>query len=143
MFRQLIRAPGRSRTALTVELFGWLILLEAPIMILAPQFAASLLRLPALDAPAVNYFRLAGLLVGGLGLLYIASGRLNSREFAFASLLDRPLVPFVMLAFWWLGVIPGSLALIFTLQDGISFIWTLLTWRAERSAAAPPTPPRP
>jgi hypothetical protein len=29
-------------------------------------------------------------------MLYVVAGRLNLREFAFASLLDRPIVPVVM-----------------------------------------------
>jgi hypothetical protein len=102
-------------------------------MLLTPHLAASLLNLPALSDQAANYFRLVGLLAGGVGMLYIISGRLNSTGFAFASLLDRPLVPFVMLVLWLTGVVPGALALAFAIQDGASFLWTLLTWRSEQS----------
>ena len=132
MFRRLLHAPGQSRAARTVELFGWLIFLEGPIMLLAPHFAATVLHLPALNEQAANYFRILGLPVGGLGMLYIVSGRLNAEGFVFASLLDRPIVPFVMLVLWWRGIIPGPLALAFSVQDSISFLWTLRTWRAER-----------
>ncbi|HEX6436487.1 MAG TPA: hypothetical protein VF182_05105, partial [Candidatus Binatia bacterium] len=64
-------------------------------------------------------------------LLYIASGRLNAAGFVFASMLDRPLVPFAMAILWYLEVIPGPLAIIFSIQDFGSFLWTLKTWRAE------------
>lgn len=131
---RLFHVPLQTKAARTVELFGWLILLEGPLMLLAPNFAASVLHLPALTGQAVNYFRLVGLLVGGIGMLYVASGRLNSQGFVFASLLDRPLVPFIMLALWRLRIIPGPLALMFSIQDGGSFLWTLTTWRAERSS---------
>ena len=130
---RLLHAPGQSRSARTVEVFGWLIFFEGPVMLLAPHFAASLLHLPALNEQAANYFRLLGLPVGGLGMLYIVSGRLNADGFVFASLLDRPLVPFVMLVLWRLDIVPGPLALAFTLQDASSFFWTLITWRSERS----------
>jgi len=136
MFHRLLRAPGQSRTARTVEVFGWVILFEGSVMLLAPYFAASLLNLPALSDQAANYFRILGLPVGGLGMLYIASGRLNSEGFAFASLLDRPLVPIVMLLLWKHEIIPGALALMFSVEDTVSFLWTLLTWRSERSATA-------
>jgi hypothetical protein len=136
MFHRLLHAPGQSRTARTVEVFGWVILFEGSVMLLAPHFAASLLNLPALSDQATNYFRILGLPVGGLGMLYIASGRLNSEGFAFASLLDRPLVPIVMLLLWKHEIIPGALALMFSVEDTVSFLWTLLTWRSERSAAA-------
>ena len=137
MFHRLLHAPGQSRTAHTIELFGWLILLESPVMLLAPHLAASLLHIPPLNEQAANYFRVLGLPIGGLGMLYVASGRLNSEGFAFASLLDRPIVPFVMAALWWHEIIPGPLALVFIVQDVGSFLWTLFTWRAERSVAHP------
>jgi hypothetical protein len=136
-FSRLLHATGQSRSARTVEWFGWLILLEGLCMLFAPHFSASVLHLPPLGEPAANYFRLVGLLVGGLGMLYIASARLNAGGFVFASLLDRPLVPFVMLVLWRLEIVPGPLAAVFALQDGGSFLWTLLTWRAEQKSAGP------
>ena len=93
MFTRLWRAQGQSRAAKTVEAFGWLILFEGVSIVLAPHFIASLLHLPALAEQAANYFRLAGVLVSGIGMLYVVSGRLNAEGFVFASLLDRPLVP--------------------------------------------------
>jgi hypothetical protein len=139
MFHRLLHAPGQTRTARTVELFGWLIFLESPVMLLAPHFAASVLHIPPLNEQAANYFRILGLPIGGLGMLYIISGRLNAEGFAFASLIDRPIVPFVMLLLWWHGIIPGPLALVFVIQDVGSFLWTLFAWRSEQSRAASTT----
>ena len=133
LFLQLLRPQNRTRTSKTVEVFGWLILVESNLMLLAPHLAASVLHLPPLVEQAAHYFQLVGLLVGGLGMLYIVSGRMDSEGFFFASLLDRPLVPFVMLVLWRFQIIPGPLALAFSLQDGLSFWWTLATWRAERA----------
>lgn len=135
MFAQLLAATAQSRAAKTVELFGWLILLESMVLFVAPHFAASLLHLPDLSEQAANYVRLVGLLVGGLGMLYIVSGRMNAQGFVFASLLDRPLVPPVMAALWLVGMIPGTLALLFAVQDFGSFLWTLSTWRKEQRAS--------
>jgi len=101
------------------------------ILMLSPQFAAELLHLPALVPQGASYLRLVALLVGGLGMLYIVSGRLNAEGFVFASLLDRPLVPPVMAMLWYFGIIPGPLALLFAVQDFASFVWTLFAWRAE------------
>jgi hypothetical protein len=75
------------------------------------------------------------LLVCGVAMLYIASGRLNAQGFVFASMLDRPLVPIAMAILWYLGIIPGTLALIFSIQDFGSFLWTLFTWRTEHPEA--------
>jgi uncharacterized protein YjeT (DUF2065 family) len=131
MFHRLITVRGQSRSAKTVEVFGWLILLEGTLVVLFPHFVARILHLPPLVEQAGNYFRLVGLLVTGVGMLYIASGRLNATGFVFASLLDRPLVPLAMAILWYLEIIPGPLALIFSIQDFGSFLWTLKTWRAE------------
>ena len=134
VFCRLVAASGQSRAAKTVEVFGWLILLEGSIVLLFPAFAAAVLHLPTLDPQAENYFRLIGLLVSGIAMLYVASGRLNAEGFIVASLLDRPLVPFAMAILWYLDIIPWPLALIFSLQDFGSFLWTLHTWRAEKQA---------
>jgi hypothetical protein len=128
---RLLTARDQSRSAKSVEVFGWLILLEGTLVVLLPDLVARILHLPPLVEQAANYFRLVGLLVSGVGMLYIASGRLNAAGFVFASLLDRPLVPFAMAVLWYLQIIPGPLALIFSLQDFGSFLWTLTTWRAE------------
>jgi hypothetical protein len=133
MFRRLLSAQGQSPSAKTVEVFGWLILIEGTIVLFAPHFVISLLHIATLSDQAAHYFRLVGLLVCGVGMLYIASGRLNAEGFVFASMLDRPLVPFAMAILWYLDIIPGPLALIFALQDFGSFLWTLLRWRAEHA----------
>jgi hypothetical protein len=131
MISALLSASGRGRAARTVEVFGWLILAEGSIEFLAPDFAAAVLHLPPLVEQAANYFRLVGLLTGGLGMLYVVTGRLGSEAFVFASMLDRPLVPFVMAGLWHFNLIPWQLAVAFSLQDFGSFLWTLFTWRAE------------
>jgi len=131
MFRRLFTAEGQSRSARTVEIFGWLILVEGASVVLLPQLAVGLLHLPPLVGQAENYFRLVGILVSGVGMLYVVSGRLNAEGFVFASMLDRPLVPVAMAVLWHLEIIPRPLALIFSLQDFGSFLWTLVTWRSE------------
>src|ERR1700739_4805666 len=98
MLGRLLRAEGQSRAAKAVEAFGWLILIEGSAVLFVPHFVASVLHLSPLAEQAANHFRLAGLLVSGLGMLYIASGRLNAEGFVFVSMLDRPLVPLAMAA---------------------------------------------
>lgn len=133
MFWRLIHAPGQSRAARTVEVFGWIMLAESLLVMLAPHQVAALLHLPGLSEQAANYFRLMSLLLGGLGMLYVVSGRLDARGFVFASMLDRPLVPFIMAALWYHGIVPAPLALLFAVSDTTSFLWTLSAWRTERT----------
>lgn len=131
MFERLLSAQGQNRTAKTIEVFGWLVLVEGMLIMFAPHFVASVLHMPPLADAAVNFFRLAALLVCGVGMLYVVSGRLSSEGFAFASLLDRPLVPPTMAVLWYLDIIPGPLALAFSIQDFAGFLWTLSAWRAS------------
>ena len=135
MFDRLLHAKVQGRTGKTVEWFGWLCLLEGCALLLAPRVVAALLQIQLVADQAVDYMRIMGLLAGGIGMLYVVSGRVNAHGFAFASLLDRPLVPPIMAILWDLGIVPASLALVFSLQDFSGFLWTLSAWRAERAHA--------
>jgi len=137
MCGRLVVADGQTRAARSVEGFGWIELVLGTLILNAPHLAASLLRLPALDLQAENYSRLVGLLVSGLGLLYIVSGRLNSTEFAFASMVDRPMVPFVMAVLVRKGIVPIQLAVAFSISDFGSFLWTLFSWRLDQTHGSP------
>ncbi len=97
--------------------------------------SAGLLRFELVSVEGANFLRMVGLLVGGVGMLYTVSGRVNAEGFVFASLLDRPLVPPIVAVLWYLGFLPGVLALLFALEDFGSFLWTLRAWRAERTPA--------
>jgi len=136
MFDRLRRADGQGRTAKTVEWFGWLCLLEGLALLFAPRTVASLLHIELLADQATHFLRIIGLLAGGVGMLYIVSGRVNAEGFAFASLLDRPLVPPIMAVLWYLGIVPASLALLFAVQDFAGFLWTLGAWRSEFASRA-------
>ena len=54
MFRRLRSPEDQSRTAKTVEIFGWILLLESVLIFLAPRLVASLLHLPLLERAAAN-----------------------------------------------------------------------------------------
>jgi hypothetical protein len=133
MLGRLLRAEGQSRAAKAVEAFGWLILIEGSAVLFVPHFVASVLHLSPLAEQAANYFRLAGLLVSGLGMLYIASGRLNAEGFR-VRLHAGPAA----------GPLGHGSPLVarhhsrasradFSIQDFGSFLWTLNVWRAETS----------
>ena len=69
------------------------------------------------------------------GVIDRAKGQPRPRPAPIGRRLDRPLVPIAMAVLWYLNIIPGSLALIFAIQDFGSFLWTLSTWRSESRLA--------
>src|SRR5579862_8482987 len=131
MLLSMFQGKPQSASARTVEIFGYIELTLGLSIFFVPRFMAGLLALPDLSDQAASYVRLVGLLVTGLGVLYIVSGRLNARGFVFASMLDRPLVPVVMAILWYLNIVPAGLAIAFSISDFGSFLWTFFTWRAE------------
>jgi hypothetical protein len=139
MLRRLLRAEGQGRAAKTVEIYGWVVLIEGAICMISPQSVAMVLGIPPLVGQGVDYFRLAGVWVAGIGLLYVLSGRLNANGFVFSTLLDRPLVLPILGVLWYFGMVPGTLALGAGLQDLVTCLWTLTIWRKEFGGAGTST----
>ena len=131
MFSRLGKAEVQTRAARTVEYFGWLDLVLGLSILVAPRWAAALLHLPPLGVQDANYLHMVGTLVSTLGMLYTVSGRLNSEGFVVASLLDRPLVPVIMAVLWSMHILPGPLAVAFSISDFGGFLWTFSAWRAD------------
>ena len=127
----LLHRRAQSRAAKSVEIFGYIMLAESLAVLLVPELVAALLQLDPLSVQSATYFRIGGLLIGGLGILYVISGRLNANGFIFASMIDRPLVPPTMLLLWSLSIVPGTLALAFSTLDFGTFLWTFFAWRAD------------
>lgn len=131
MLQHLLRADDQGRAAKTVEIYGWVVLVEGAACMYAPHAVATMLGIPALIGQGADYFRLAGVWVAGIGLLYVLSGRLNATGFVFSTLLDRPLVLPILGAMWFFGLVPGVLALGAGLQDLVTCLWTWSAWRRE------------
>src|SRR5260370_18234050 len=100
-----------------------------------------MLRGPRAGRQDAKYLRLVGLLVGGLGMLYVVAGRLNAQGFVFASLLDRPLVPAIMAVLWYQEILPRPVAIPFSFNDLGGFFWTLFAWPADSGLCPRPSPP--
>ena len=141
MFHRLWKPTGQTRVDRTIEIFGWIDLVLGFGILVAPRLVEMVLGVPPLTVQGANYLRLAGLLVAGLGTLYVVSGRLGSAEFAFASLVDRPFVPVIMAILWYRDIVPGPLALAFSVVDFGGFLWTLSAWRAATRGVAAGSPP--
>lgn len=131
MFRHLLKPETSTRSSRSVEYFGWLELGLGWAILIAPHVSASILHLPAISDLDANYLRVVGVLVVALGVLYIVSGRMNAQGFVVASLLDRPLVPVIMAVLWSREILPGPVAIAFSISDFGSFLWTAFAWRMD------------
>jgi hypothetical protein len=116
MLHRLLRAEGQGRAAKTVEIYGWVVLIEGAASMISPLLVAKVLGIAPLAGQGVDYF---------------LSGRLNANGFVFATLLDRPLVLPLLGILWYFGMVAGTLALAAGLQDLLTCLWTLTIWRQE------------
>jgi uncharacterized protein YjeT (DUF2065 family) len=106
MFKRLLSPPEQSRAAKTVEIYGWIIFLEGGLLLLFPDFMARLMHFGPLTPQASGFLRLVGMLVSGVGMLYVLSGRLNAEGFVFATFIDWPFVAPTLATLWYLGPLP-------------------------------------
>jgi hypothetical protein len=83
MFGRLAHPAERGRATKTVEAFGWFVLLEGLALLFAPRMVAGLLHIEIAADQVTDYMRIMGLLAGGVGMLYVVSGRVNAIGFAF------------------------------------------------------------
>jgi uncharacterized protein YjeT (DUF2065 family) len=78
MFKRLFWSPEQSRAAKTVEIYGWIIFVEGGLLLLFPDFMASVMHFGPLTSQSSGFLRLIGMLVSGFGMLYLPSGRFNA-----------------------------------------------------------------
>ena len=124
--------PTQTRAARSCEVFGWLILAIGFVTLLFPGFTASLLKLSSDGfSSSANYLQLVGLLIGGLGMLFVVGGSLGMGAFVTASVSVQLIAPLLVALFWWLAGIPRSLALAFIGISLAGAFSTLLAIRAD------------
>ena len=66
MFKRLLSPPEQSRAAKTVEIYGWIIFVEGGLLLLFPDFMASVMHFGPLTPQSSGFLRLIGMLVSGL-----------------------------------------------------------------------------
>lgn len=131
IFSKLIRPGPLTLVSRSIEIFGYVDLVLGVLILIATRFTAAVFRLPPLSSLDVSLLHVVGVLVTILGALYIMNGRLNVLSFAVGSLLDRPLVPLIMLVLWYRRILPGPLAAAFSIVDFSGFLVTVFAWRAD------------
>ena len=123
---------GQTLAARSAELFGWLILAIGFVTLLFPGFTASLLKITSGGfSPGANYLQLIGLLVGGLGMLFVVGGSLDTGGFVTTSVSAQLIAPLLIALSWWIAGIPRGLAIAFIGISLAGAFSTLLATRAD------------
>jgi mono/diheme cytochrome c family protein len=119
--------PGQSRAARSTEVFGWLMLAIGLVTLLLPGFSASLLGIAGSGfSPGANYLQLIGLLIGGLGMLFVVGASLDTGGFVTSAVCVQSIAPLLIALAWWMAGIPRRLALTFiviSLAGAFSTLW--------------------
>jgi mono/diheme cytochrome c family protein len=124
--------PGQTRAARSAEVFGWLSIVIGSVTLLFPVFTASLLKISSAGFPlGANYLQLMGLLVGGLGMLFVVGASLDTGDFVTASVSVQMIAPLLIALAWWVAGIPRGVALAFIGSSLAGGFWTLLAARAD------------
>jgi hypothetical protein len=77
--------------------------------------------------------RVLGVTLAVIGWLYVAGGRTRSSSFALATVVDRALIPFVLLPLAVLHLVPLGIVLPFSILDPVLGLGALLIWRRQLS----------
>jgi hypothetical protein len=86
--------------------------------------------------------RVLGVTLAVIGWLYVAGGRTRSSSFALATVVDRALIPFVLLPLAALHLAPLGIVLPFSILDPVLGLGALLIWRRQWSRSVQDSAPQ-
>lgn len=119
-----------SRSALSLRVFGWYLLVCGPLLVFAPNMVLGLARLPFTHEV---WIRVLGVVVFNVGVLYQVATELNHRALYKTTVFCRFLVMVAFLGFVGLKLAPPTL-LIFGAIDLLGAVWTLMALLSDRWA---------
>lgn len=83
--------------------------------------------------------QMSGVLLAIVGWFYVMGGRTGAVSFALATVVDRLLVPFVVVPLvWWSGASPMALG--FAVLDPMLALWALALWRRQSEMVSAKVP---
>ena len=116
-----------SKAAITVFVFGWYILVNAVVLLAAPNLMLSMLGLEPTREP---WLRLLGLMTLALSFYYIQAAREEVTAFFRLTMWGRSIILVGTIALAVAGLIP-TVIVVFGLIDGAGAAWTGKALRAS------------
>jgi len=94
------------------------------------------IQIPPMSPFEQGLLRAIGMTAAVVGWFYVIGGRTRSDSFALATVVDRLLVPFVLLPLWLLGLGPPRLVLSFAILDPVLALGAYAIWRNQEKRAS-------
>jgi hypothetical protein len=106
------------------------------VLLLVPPQVVEALLFTSLDGFEPGLVRLVGMSLAVIGWFYVMGGRTGATSFALATVVDRLLVPFVLVPLAVTGAVPPAGVLPVAVLDPVLALGALWIWR--RSAPSSP-----
>jgi hypothetical protein len=132
-FTALMHRGPRSGLSRYTEFCGLLYFVIGFVLLAVPTVPAGLLGIEFAGAEE-GYIRLAGLSVGLVGYFYWFGGRTGATSFGLSTVVDRLLLPAVLIPMALSGLIEIKIALPFAILDPVLGIGAFLIWKREARA---------
>ena len=126
--------PG-SRLGRYIVANGVLYLAIGAAVYLLPASALTrLVFVDRLDGYEEGLLRVIGVAVAIIGWFYVMGGRTRAESFGLATVLDRVLLPVLLVPLWALGMAAPGMVLPFAILDPLLALGAYAIWRRERAS---------
>lgn len=134
-FKQWLHRPDDHRTRLTkfTEGCGFLYLFIGAAYFFFPSLQVQLGMIPAYQGQEEALLRFVGMSLGLIGYLYIFGARTNVKSFGLSTIVDRLLVPFLILFVFSVSEINLVLVLPLAILDPTLAVVAYILWKKDES----------
>ena len=117
---------------------GYLYLAIGVVMYLLPAtMMARLFFVDDMSGYTPGLARAIGATVAVIGWFYLMGGRTRADSFGLSTVVDRLLIPLVLLPLWLLDQVALGMVLPFAILDPVLGIGAYVIWRRERASRGP------
>jgi hypothetical protein len=127
------RPPELSPLARYITYNGIFYMIAGAGMFFAPKAMLELQFQTELHGYEVGLSNAVGMTLLVIGWFYVMGGRTGRASFALATIVDRAIVPFMLVSLWLRGLAPPLMVLPFAVLDPLLAIGAYVLWQRERA----------